>query len=414
MEIWLLVIAVIVFILLEGFFSGSEMAFVNADKYKLALATDAGSRRALMALHLIKKPAYFFSTTLLGTNLSTVAGSVMITLFIIYRYGPEYAPLAIIYWPFALTFGEIVPKSIYQHHADRIVLHVAPALFFFSYLFFPVVWLLSKLTEVLLGGVKKSTMQLGHVTREELEIILKMGRDEESDVRHSERTMISRIFDLADSKVKDIMTPQADIIAIPVTTTRAEAEQQFEKHGFSRIPVYDGRIFNIVGIISGADLIFSADAATVKDLMRTAYFVSEEMPLDELFAAMKKRGDELAVAVDEYGAATGLVAVEDLLEEVVGEIRDEHDEEQLLYRRLGKHRFAMSGRLEIGSANEKLKLEIPDGDYNTIAGFVIHKLGRIPRPGEAFHSGRYEYVISRASERAVLEIEACRISKEHE
>jgi len=406
MSIELLIIILTACVLLEGFFSGSEMAFVNADKYRLALATDSGSKIARMALHMVKHPAKFFSTTLLGTNISTVTGSVIATLYIIKNYGDAYTPFALIFWPFALIFGEIVPKSIYQHYSDRIVLYVAPVLFGFYVMFYPIVWILSKLTESLLGDFNKAKERL---TRDELEMMLEVGKPETSDVRASERTMISRIFDLEDKKVENIMTPLVDVVALRSNASRDEAGKILEEYGFSRVPLYEKQAFNIVGVLRGTDLLFGDSTASVNELKRKAYFVPEEMPLDELLVEMKRKGEPLAVAVDEYGAATGVVTVEDLLEEVVGEIRDEHDEVESLFKRVGKHRYLISGRMEIEKANSKLKLGITEGDYETVAGFVIHRLEHIPKIGESFEFNKFTYKVVRSTDRAVVEVEVKRI-----
>jgi len=404
----------VVCLLAEGFFSGSEIALVNADKYRLALAVEARSKRALTALHMMKHPAKFFATTLLGTNICTVTGSVVTAIFIIDRLGPAYAGLAIVYWPFTLVLGEIVPKSIYQEHADRLVLYVAPLLYAVSIALYPVIWLLSRLTDVLIGRIKSVRGSQEPVSREELELMLEVGRPEGSDVKPAERTLISRMFDLADKTVEDIMTPLVDVVALPSTATRDEAALLLEKQGFSRVPVYEGRILNVVGVLAGTDLLFGDESARVAEIMKPAYFVPEEMPLDELLVAMKRRGEPMAVAVDEYGAATGIVTAEDLLEEVVGEIRDEHDEVPALYRRLGWHHYLVSGRMEVDFANEKLKLNIPEGDYATVAGFVISELARIPKAGESFRAGNHAFTVSCASERAVIEVEVKRVAAEGE
>ncbi len=405
MSLILVIVILAVALLLEGFFSGSEMAVVSADKYRLALATDAGSARARSALHLIKRPATFFATTLFGTNLCTVTGSVVTTLFIIDRYGPQYAPLAIVYWPFTLLFGEILPKSIYQHYADRIVLRIAPLLFTISFVLYPVVWVFSRLTYLILGRVQKQKGKAPPISREELELMLEVGTPESSDVRQAERTLISRLFDLADKHVGQIMTPLVDVISIPVSASREEAARTLDEHGFSRVPVTEGHAYNVVGMLTSTDLLFGEEGHTVRELMRPAYFVPEDMPLDELLVAMKRGGRPMAVAVDEFGAATGIVTVEDLLEEVIGEIRDEHDETKQLYWRIGRHRYIVRCRMEVAHANARLGLDIPKGAYQTVAGFVIHSFERIPKIGESFRSGRYLYRVTRATDRAVLEVE---------
>jgi len=405
MSIITLIIILLVCLLAEGFFSGTEMAVVNADKYKLALSTDAGSRWAGAALHLVKHPALFFSTTLLGTNIFTITGSVVTTLFIIHRFGEVYAPLAILYWPFTLIFGEIVPKSLYQHYSDQIILKVAPILLGVSYVLYPLVWSLAKFTHLLLGDVHKRVGDESPVSREDLETMMALQTDIETDVRPGERTMISRIFDLAEKKVENIMTPLVDVVAIPVDSTRENAAMILEESEYSRVPVYDMQIHNILGVLTGSDLLFSDERSEVRNLACPAFFVPEEMPLDSLLVAMKRKGEAMAVVVDEYGAATGIVTTEDLLEEVVGEIRDEHDEIRPLYKRVGPKRFLVDGRMEIEHANERLKLGIIPGEYETIAGFLIHHFQRIPYRGEHITIGKYNYTILRATHRAIQDIE---------
>jgi putative hemolysin len=178
-----------------------------------------------------------------------------------------------------------------------------------------------------------------------------------------------------------------------------------EEYEYSRVPIYDDQIHNILGVLENTDLLFAGETSEVRNLVHPAYFVPEEMPLDNLLVIMKRGGEPLAIVVDEYGAATGIVTTEDLLEEVVGEIRDEHDEIRPLYKRLGPRRYLVDGRMEIEHANERLKLGIEMGDYETMAGFIIHHFERIPRKGERIVIGKHVYIIKRASERAVHDIE---------
>lgn len=405
MSLAFLITTLIGCLLAEGFFSGTEIAVVSADRHKLILETERGSRWARAALQLVNRPALFFSTTLLGTNIFTVTGSVVTTLYIIHHYGEEYAPFAILYWPFTLVLGEIVPKSLYQHYADRIVLKVGPALLMVSYIFHPLVWMLSKLTELLLGRFQKRLEEEPPVRREDLEAMMDLEASAHGDVRPQERTLISLIFDLAEKKVENIMTPLVDVVGIPVDSSREFATRTMEESEYSRIPVYDDQIHNILGVLENTDLLFASSDSLVRNLVHPAYFVPEEMPLDKLLVTMKRKGIAMAVVVDEYGAATGIVTTEDLLEEVVGEIRDEHDEIRPLYKRLGHKRFLVDGRMEIEHVNERLKLEIPEGEYETMAGYLIHHFARIPKRGERITLGKFTYIIHRASERAVHDIE---------
>ena len=382
------------------------MAVVAADKYKIKMLANKGSRLAKLALHLMERPSHFFSTTLLGTNICTVTGSVVTTLYIFEHYGEGYATFALLFWPITLIVGELVPKSLYQFYANKVVMVIAPALFFFQILFFPLVWILSQFTDLLIKRIKKNIHKQGSdFSREELEMLMEHGEVEKSDVKPSEVTLVSRIFELADKKVENIMTPLVDVIAVPQDASRKEAAALIEEHEFSRIPLYDDQIFNMVGVLWSIDLLFDEEKKGLTDLARKPYYVPEEMPLDELLFTMKKRGEPLAIVVDEYGAATGIVTVEDLLEEVVGEIGDEHDEVLTLYRRLGAKRFVINGRMEIEEANEKLHLSIPEGDYETIAGFIVHLAGHIPQKGEVLNHKKLKITILKATERVVTEVE---------
>ncbi|MDO8527372.1 MAG: hemolysin family protein [Deltaproteobacteria bacterium] len=406
MTLWQYILILLVCLVSEGFFTGTEMAVVNADKLALRSAARKGSKRARMVLGFLGKPAKFFSITLLGTNLSVVTASVCTTYFITQHFGPRYEGLAILLSPILLIFGEIVPKSLYQHYANQVVLKTAYVIKIFGLIFFPIVFFLSQLTEALLGTVAKRVGGELPVTRDELELILKEGGEEPESTRTpAKRTIISRIFDLAEKRVTNIMIPLVDVEALPLTTTLGEASNAFAEKGYSRLPIFQDRIFNIVGILNNIDLLMADKEASVKALMRPAYYIPEGMPLDELLVTMKRKGEPMAVVVNEFGAASGIVTLEDVIEQVIGDIDDEYDTQTPLYYRIGKNRFLVNGRLEILEANEKLKLGIPLGDYETIAGFLIHQLGAIPAIGTQHRFGRIEFLIHRATDRAILEVE---------
>lgn len=403
MSVGLFVTIIIICVLFEGFFSGSEMAIVNADKFRLASSTVKGSRWALTVLHLVKRPSRFFSTTLLGTNVATVTGSVVTTLYIIDHYGPEYTFFALLFWPITLIFGELVPKSLCQYYANRLVAIVAPILLVLSFVFYPVVWVLSKCTDFLLTGLQRRFGREPLLTRDELELILRM--DEGGDVKPFERRVVSRILGLSEKRVEQIKTPLVDMVALPIGASREEAVRLMEEQGFSRIPVYERRVFNIVGVLNGVDLLMGDAEKGVRDLMRPATFVPGQMRLDRLLADMRKRNVQLAVVVDEYGAATGVVSLEDVLEEVVGEIRDEHDVTPNLYERLGSKHYRIKGRMEILKANEELHIGLPTGAYDTIAGYVFHLARRIPVVGEVLRIKGFTITILKATDRAIEEVE---------
>lgn len=405
MSLWVLLIIILVCLATESFFTGTELAVINVDKLKLRGRARRGGRSAQRVLTFLKNPGWFFSATLLGTNLAVVTASVCTAYYIVENFGAAYEGWALLLSPILLVFGEIVPKSIYQHYANTLAYQVALPVKIFGWIFYPVVWILTKLNDFFMGRASKKYSEAPPVTREELESLLKEGPHPEGPRLQLRRTLISKIFDLADKKVYNIMVPLVEVKALSFHATGEEIATAFEESGHSRLPIFQHRIFNMVGILHNIDYLQTRDKKSVSELMRPAYFVPEGMPLDDLFITMKRKGEPMAIVVDEYGGASGIVTLEDLLEEVVGDIQDEYDEPLPLYYRLGKNRFLVSGRLEINEANEKLGLNLPEGDYETMAGFLIHRAGHIPKVGEKQIVGNLQVTIRRATEKAIQDIE---------
>lgn len=406
MPIGYLLLIILLCLLVEGFFTGTELAVVNVDKLKLRGKARRGSQSAALILSFLKNPGWFFSATLLGTNLAVVTASVCTTYYIVENFGAAYEGWALALAPLLLIFGEIVPKSLYQHHANTLAYKTAYPVRIFGWILFPIVYFLTKLNDIFLGKATQKYSEEPPVTREELEaLLLEEDHKLENPKLTIRRTMISKIFDLADKRVVNIMIPLVEVRALAMSATQEEIPLAFEESGHSRLPIFQGRITNIVGILANVDYLMSDQKQEVKTLMRPAYYVPEEMALDDLFITMKRRGEPMAIVVDEFGGASGVVTFEDFLEEVIGDIQDEYDQPLPLYYRMGKNRLLVSGRLEIMAANEKLNLNIPEGDYETIAGFLIHQLGRIPKVSEQYRFGPLTFTIRRATEKAIQDVE---------
>lgn len=406
MSLWELLLILGLCLLSEGFFTGAELAVVSVDKLTLRSKLRKGQPSAKLVLSFLDHPGWFFSATLLGTNLAVVTASVCTTYYIVGTYGDAYEGWALAIAPILLIFGEIVPKSIYHHHANTLAYKAAYPVKIFGLLLFPIVYLLTKLNDTFLGKASKQFVAQPPVTREELESLLEEEpRGMEGTKTQLQRTMISKIFDLAEKRAINIMIPLVDVKAIPNTASREEITKAFEESGHSRLPVLQGRVTNIVGILHNIDFLLADRAKTVTDLMRLPFYIPEEMAVDDLLITMKEKREAIAIVVDEYGGATGLLTLEDMIEEVVGDIRDEYEKPLPLYYRMGKNRLLVSGRLEIVEANEKLKLGIPEGEYETIAGFLIHQLGFIPKPETVHRFGNLSFIIRRATDRAIQDIE---------
>lgn len=405
MSLALLIVIILVCLFLEGFFSGSELALVVADKFRLKNAAEKGDIQARLTGKLLQNPRRLFSTTLLGTNICVITASTVLTFFIISNYGEEYSAFALLLSPVILIFGEVLPKSVYQHHADYLAKRVGVLLVWASYILYPLVWPLSKLTKLLLGKLQKVASTEPRISREELMLMLSSKEVRDSDMPPQERKMIKRVLDLSDSEVKNIMIPLVEVEMLPVTADTDAALAIFDLKGFSRLPVFEHRSHNVVGMVDAADCVFAAKREILRDIMEPVLYVPESMPLYELYETLQEEKEAVAVVVDEYGGATGLVTLEDLLEEVVGEIRDEYELGEQYYRKLAENKYLVSGRTEIELANDELGLQIPYGEYETVAGYLIELFGYIPETGERIESNGWTYKVRSATPRAVVEIE---------
>lgn len=393
-------IVVAICLVTEGFFSGSEIAVVSADRLKLKTKAEAGSRGAKLALSLLAKPERLLGTCLMGTNLSTVTASTAATaaLVTVLPDAGEALTVAILF-PLILLFGELIPKSIYQHYADRLAPIIAYPLSFTSTLLFPFLVVLEATTRLLTGNQETTRT----VTRED--IVLLLDRSDEVRIDKEDRDLIQRVFEFGEATVEDAMQPLIKVSGLPQSATAREAIQLMVEKGHSRIPVFDQRVDRITGIVHHNDLLYCDDLSQpLSSLARTPFFVPETKGLEALFVEFNSRRQRIAVPVDEYGGAVGLITMEDILEEIVGDIGDETDTRVQAIRKIGHQCWAANARVERQLLLDKTGFDLPDGDYETLAGFVLARLGHVPKVGERVTQGMFLLEVSRASDRAIQEV----------
>lgn len=389
---------------LEAFFSGSELALVSADKLKLTHRAARGHRGAQMALALARKPEWFFSATLLGQTLFVVGNSILVTFFIFDRFGADYELFGLLLSPLILIFGEAVPKTLFQQWADRLTPIVSPIVLFFSYLFFPIVWPLSKLTLLLLGGVRGSLLSGHEVTRESLEVLLKESEISRELPQVFKKSLL-KILRFTRKKTHEIMTPLVEVFSLRDTTSVEDAALMCGEEAFSIVPLFQRRAYNIVGTINFVDLLLAKNPkAPLSSLMQEPMYVTEQMGVRTLFLLFRDQERKFAVVVDEYGAAVGIVTLEDILEEVVGEIEDEFDEEQKNLNRVSPTQYLFYGRTTIDEINEKFRWHLPKENYSTLAGFLLAKLGCVPKSGDVLHYGDLTFLVKVATPRSIEEV----------
>ena len=396
---------IVLFLFLEGFLSGSEIAMVSADRKRLSRFAHAGPRSDRLTYRVLQEPSWYLSTALAGSNLAQVANATLVTSILIGVYGSKgdlYAFL--ILTPLILLFGEILPKTFFQQSADRWIRKIVPIIWVFSCFLYPLVWFMSKASGSLLRLTREERNRGIFYSREELQLLLQ-SEGERSDMKPMEKAMIHRIFLFSTTKVKEVMIPLVEVVALEEKLSVAEAISQVRQANYSRYPVFRERVDNIVGILHSFDLLFAQGRElTIQPFVRPISFFPEMKPVDELLLHLQRNRESMAAVVDEYGGAVGIVTMEDILEEVVGEIEDEYDLRQPLYKKVGPRKFLINARMEIDHMNEILKLGLPKGDYETLGGFVLERLGRVPLAGEGFRFKGMLFEVQKADERSVSEV----------
>lgn len=391
-------------VVLQGLFSGSEISLVSSDRLVLRARADNGDRAAQRVLQLLERPTRIVGTCLIGTNTATIAGATLVAN-LLHRLGdaPELLVVAV-YTPITIVFAEMVPKSIFQQYANTFAPIVARPIAALSAILRPALWAVEGATRLLMRALGVPDAQVHTVRREEIQLLLDSAGT--SDIHEEEKEMIRRVFDFSETLVADAMVPLIEVVAVPETATCEEARAVMVEQGFSRLLVYRKRIDRIVGMVMHSDLLFAPDdARPVGSVMHEVMFVPETKRVDELFVDLRRKRQRIAVAVDEYGGAVGLISIEDILEEIVGDIEDEYDRDRPLVRRVGERQWIASGRVEAEDLLQTTGFEMPDGDYETLAGFLLSRLGHVPAAGEQLACDGYVFTVSLANDRAILEVD---------
>jgi CBS domain containing-hemolysin-like protein len=393
-------------VLISAFFSAAEMAFIAANRLKLRHLAEKGHAAASGYLEAFSRPERFLSASMMGVTITHITASAVATWVLLPRL-ESAAPIVVtlILTPVMLVLGEIIPKAVARQWATGLILRLFRPLAWAATIMAPLTWSGGKVIGAVLSlfGLRRRHGRQ-FVSREELKLLLQM-EPEESDVTTQEAEMIDKIFDLGETAAREIMVPMVDVAAIPEDSSPQEAIDLIGSRGYSRLPVFRERAFDVVGVVTAMDLLRSgAGAPTVGAIMRPPFFVPETKRIDDLLGEMQRERLQLAVVVDEYGGAVGIVTVEDIVEEIVGEIRDERDRTPATVERLPDGSYRVAGRTGIDEVNEALEWELPKADYETVAGLVLATLHRIPRTGEEFRIPGYNLTVLEADERRVITV----------
>ncbi|MBU0627994.1 MAG: hemolysin family protein [Nanoarchaeota archaeon] len=387
---------------LSAFFSASETAIVGISKLRVFHLVEKKKKGAAALMKLKEDPHKTLTTILIGNNIVNVSASVLATSIFIQLF--NNISLGIVTGVITLVllvFCEITPKSLATAYRERFALFTAKPISWLNILLFPITWLFDKFTGILIRKAPKRPL----ITEEEIESIIRAG-EESGAIDEGELKMIQRVFNFDDISVSEIMTPRPDMAMISADSTLRALARIVSKHPFSRIPVYEKSRDNIVGIVFTKDLLKYRDLSKkVKSIMGKIHFIPETQKLDTLLSQFKKKGESMAIVVDEHGTIVGLVTMEDVLEEIVGEIVTEKDKIKPCVRKTGNTCWIVEGKTDIDVVNDKLKSGFREGDdFETIGGYVLNKLERIPKEGDKIDDGNYTISVEKLEGRRIKEI----------
>ncbi|MFH1961754.1 MAG: hemolysin family protein [bacterium] len=396
MEIWLGLLMVLVCITIAGFSSGAEIGFLSINKVRLKNLAEKGNHRAIVATEMVNDIPRFLTGMLVGINVAIIIASCVSTaLFEKWAVWVEMVLTIII-----VLFAEIIPKTIFRHHSTKLVLSLVYVIRLWYRLLLPLVNLIA----MIIGPVIRRKKKEPFLTKEDFRFLMEEG-EEHGAIEEEAEEMIGDVLELSETRVKEVMTPRTDMICVPVEANMNEILTIFSQYHCSRIPVYDETIDNIIGILYIKDVLnFWGKAAawiSAVDLIRFPYFIPATKKVDDLLEEFQKKRIQIAIVVDEYGGTAGLVTLEDVLEEIVGEIHDEYETEDAPIKQKDANTFLIDGYAGIEMINETMGIDIPKGDFETISGFVMEHLGRIPFIDESFTYKNLKITIIEATEKTI-------------
>ena len=379
-------ITVIILLCLSAFFSSSETALTTVNQIRMRTLADNGDKRAARVLRVTGNPGKMLSAILIGNNIVNLSASSISTSLAIHLFGNTGAGIATGILTFLiLIFGEVTPKTMATLKADSMSLTAAAPIGFLMKILTPVIFIINKLSLGLMFllhvNIKDAQKKM---TEEELRTIVDVSQ-ENGVIEHEERDMIHNLFDFGDAEAKEIMVPRIDMTFVQADATYQEVLDIFRQDMFTRLPVYEDSTDNVIGIINMKDFLLQNDTPefSVRNLLREPYFTYEHKNTADLFLEMRKSSISLAIVLDEYGVTAGLITLEDLLEEIVGEIRDEYDaDEEDDITRISDREFYVLGSANLNDVSEALSLHFTSDDYDTIGGYCLGLLDHLPEKNE--------------------------------
>jgi putative hemolysin len=409
-------ILLFVFIILSAFFAASETAFMSLEKFRLQRMLETKISGASRVSHMMERPEHFLSTILLGNNLVNTAAAALATTLALSIWGQG---AAVVIATFAVTavlliFGEVVPKTFGSGHREKVTVAFVRPIELIAWLFTPFVTVLSWIAmgfTRLMGG---KPMYKALVRPEDIESMITVGH-KEGTVEKNEAEMLHNVFDFGDRPVREVLVPRPEVVSVPKGTKIYEFLSIYSESPKSRFPVYEESMDNVIGILAIKDVLMAmardniARDSHIDDLVRPAYFAPETKRISDLFNEMRDKNYHMSIIVDEYGGTAGIVSLSRLMEEIFGAVGDDLGAAEKEFELINEHTFQVDGGMRIGEANTEISLDLPEGDYETVAGFILHLIGRIPKQGQQIKYRDLKIVITKMKG---LKIEEVLITRE--
>ncbi|MBA7477171.1 hypothetical protein ES707_12569 [subsurface metagenome] len=416
MSPWVLyLVLLIVCLVLSAFFSSSETAFISLERFRVQHMVDTKVKGATRVAKMLERPERFLSTILLGNNLVNTAVAALATALAISVWEEQGLLIATIGVTIVLLiFAETTPKTFANRHAEKLSLLFVRPIEIISWIFTPFVTILSWISSGVTRLVGGTLVPRSLVSEEEIRTMITVGH-KEGTVEEAEADMLHAVFEFGDRPVSEVLVPRPEVVGVEKGTTLADFLALYAESPISRFPVYEENMDNVVGILSIKDVLMALAKGTITsespidNLIRPAYFTPETKRIGELFSEMRDKNYRMSVVVDEYGGTAGVVSLSRLMEEIVGPVGDELAAAEKEYELINEYTFQIDGGMRIEEANEEMGLELPEGEYETVAGFVLHLLGRIPKQGQQLKYKGLKIVVTKMKG---LKIEEILLTKE--
>lgn len=379
-------VVLLVLLILSGFFSSAETALTTVNKVRIKTLVDENNKRAIVLMKILDQHSKMLSTILIGNNIVNISASSLTTAFVISTFGSKLIGVATgILTLLVLLFGEIVPKTWAMFNNEKLALNYANIIYVLMQILTPAIYLVDKISNIFLRLLHIDPNAKGiSITENELKTYVDVSH-EDGIIETEEREMIYNVFDFSDSVAKDIMIPRINMTTIDITSSYEELLTIFKESMYTRIPVYENDNDNIIGLVNIKDFLLVADknAFKISDIMRNAYYTYEFKKTADLLIEMRKITTNVAFVLNEYGVTVGMITLEDLLEEIVGEIRDEYDEdEELFIQKIQEREYLIDGNMKLDDINNALGTSLASEDYDSIGGLIIGLLDDLPEQGE--------------------------------